>query len=447
MTTLHAGGKFHSKVYDTSGGLHGVGVSVVNALSESLEVEVARGRQALPPALRPRRAGGEAEGPRRGPQQARHGVRFKPDEKIFGKGATFRPERLFAMARAKAYLFGGVEIRWSCAPELIKGKDVPEKATFHFPGGLSEYLAAELAGEKTIAPVFCRPHRQGERPRRGRVGGRVVSRRRLHPLLLQHHPDRRRRHPRGGPAHGAHPWPQGLRRARRQQARRRRHRRRRDDLGGGAAVGVHPRAGIRRPDQGPPVVGGGDAHRRERRARPVRPLARGRARRRHAPARLGGGARRGAAPPPRGARDQPQTGDTQAAPARQARRLQLGQRVRNRDLHRRGRFRRRFGQAGAQPRQPGDPAAARQDPQRRQRRPRQAARQPAARRPHAGPRRRARRRLSRRGPALRPRHHHDRRRRRRRPHRLAADHLLLPRAAGARSAAATSTWPCRRSTG
>jgi topoisomerase-4 subunit B len=81
-------------------------------------------------------------------------IRFKPDEQIFGKGATFKPERLLAMARAKAYLFGGVEIRWACAPELIEGTKVPEKATFHFPGGLSEYLAAELGEEKTIAPIF-----------------------------------------------------------------------------------------------------------------------------------------------------------------------------------------------------------------------------------------------------------------------------------------------------
>jgi topoisomerase-4 subunit B len=154
MTMLHSGGKFHSKVYDTSGGLHGVGVSVVNALSESLEVEVARGKKLY----RQRYARGAPTEKIKflGEVNNRRGtrIRFKPDEQIF-KGITFRPERLVAMARAKAYLFGGVEIRWSCAPELIKGKDVPEKATFHFPGGLSEYLAAELGEEKTIAPIFA----------------------------------------------------------------------------------------------------------------------------------------------------------------------------------------------------------------------------------------------------------------------------------------------------
>jgi topoisomerase-4 subunit B len=154
MTMLHSGGKFDSKVYDTSGGLHGVGVSVVNALSESLEVEVARGRRlyrqrfARGVPVEKLKSLGEVHN-RRGTK-----VRFRPDPQIFGKGATFSPERLFKMARAKAYLFGGVEIRWSCAPELVKGTDVPEKATFHFPGGLSEYLAAELGGEKTIAPIF-----------------------------------------------------------------------------------------------------------------------------------------------------------------------------------------------------------------------------------------------------------------------------------------------------
>jgi topoisomerase-4 subunit B len=154
MTMLHSGGKFDSKVYDTSGGLHGVGVSVVNALSESLEVEVARGRKlyrqrfarGLP--VEKLKALGEVHN-RRGTK-----IRFKPDPQIF-KGAAFSPERLFRMSRAKAYLFGGVKIVWSCAPELVKGTDVPERAEFHFPGGLSEYLTAELGAEKTIAPIFA----------------------------------------------------------------------------------------------------------------------------------------------------------------------------------------------------------------------------------------------------------------------------------------------------
>ncbi|MDZ5698279.1 DNA topoisomerase IV subunit B [Chelativorans sp. M5D2P16] len=148
MTTLHAGGKFDSKVYETSGGLHGVGVSVVNALSETLEVEVARNRQLY----RQRFARGAAQGKieNLGEVHNRRGtrVRFKPDAEIFGAGATFSPDRLYRMARSKAYLFGGVEIRWNCAPSLLKEKDeTPEKATFHFPGGLKDFLAASLDGE------------------------------------------------------------------------------------------------------------------------------------------------------------------------------------------------------------------------------------------------------------------------------------------------------------
>jgi len=155
MTTLHAGGKFDSKVYDTSGGLHGVGVSVVNALSDSLEVEVARGRRLY----RQRFVRGVPTEPLQdlGEVHNRRGTRtrFHPDPEIFGKGAAMKPERLFAMSRSKAYLFGGVEIRWRCDPAAIGGKDVPEKATFHFPGGLKEYLAAELGDERTVVPIFA----------------------------------------------------------------------------------------------------------------------------------------------------------------------------------------------------------------------------------------------------------------------------------------------------
>ncbi len=148
MCTLHAGGKFDSKVYETSGGLHGVGVSVVNALSDLLEVEVARGRKLY----RQRFSRGVPQGGLEplGDVQNRRGtkIRFHPDADIFGKGAKFEPARLYRMARSKAYLFGGVEIRWSCAPELIADKDkTPDKAVFHFPGGLKDYLVATLGDE------------------------------------------------------------------------------------------------------------------------------------------------------------------------------------------------------------------------------------------------------------------------------------------------------------
>ncbi|MBX9910659.1 MAG: DNA topoisomerase IV subunit B [Beijerinckiaceae bacterium] len=156
MTTLHAGGKFDSKAYETSGGLHGVGVSVVNALSDHLEVEVARG-QTLYRQIFSR---GHPQGPletvgrvanRRGTR-----VRFHPDAQIFGEGAHFVPARLFRMARSKAYLFGGVEIRWHCAPSLLKAEgDVAADAVFKFPGGLRDYLGREIEGKDLVAePIF-----------------------------------------------------------------------------------------------------------------------------------------------------------------------------------------------------------------------------------------------------------------------------------------------------
>ena len=151
LTTLHAGGKFDSKVYETSGGLHGVGVSVVNALAETLEVEVARGQKLYSQTYHR----GRADGPLTlvGPIQNRRGtkVRFLPDPEIFGAAAQFRPARLYRMARSKAYLFGGVEIRWHCAPELLKADDpVPAEALLHFPGGLADYLQDRVRGYATV---------------------------------------------------------------------------------------------------------------------------------------------------------------------------------------------------------------------------------------------------------------------------------------------------------
>ncbi|WP_047454935.1 DNA topoisomerase IV subunit B [Rhizobium rhizogenes] len=151
MTKLHAGGKFDGKAYETSGGLHGVGVSVVNALSDDLEVEVARNRKLY----RQRFSRGVPQGglEELGDVHNRRGtrVRFHPDPQIFGDHAKFEPARVFRMARSKAYLFGGVEIRWSCDPELAPaGSDVPEKAVFHFPGGLKDYLKATMGNEFTV---------------------------------------------------------------------------------------------------------------------------------------------------------------------------------------------------------------------------------------------------------------------------------------------------------
>jgi topoisomerase-4 subunit B len=152
MCTLHAGGKFDSKVYETSGGLHGVGVSVANALSERMEVEVAREQQLYKMAFERGKPKGKLTKAGRAPNRRGTSIRFRPDPQIFGEKAAFRPERVFKMARSKAYLFGGVEIRWHCAPELLRGlENVPERATFHFAEGLKDYLAESLQGATLIA--------------------------------------------------------------------------------------------------------------------------------------------------------------------------------------------------------------------------------------------------------------------------------------------------------
>ncbi|MDA0230627.1 MAG: DNA topoisomerase IV subunit B [Proteobacteria bacterium] len=151
LTTLHSGGKFGGKVYATSGGLHGVGLSVVNALSDDLIVEVARDKNLW----RQTYSRGVAKDKltHKGEVSNRRGtsITFHPDPEIFGSDIGFRPATVYRMARGKAYLFRGVEIRWSCAPELREPKsDVPEKDVLHFPHGLSDFLAAEL-GKRTTA--------------------------------------------------------------------------------------------------------------------------------------------------------------------------------------------------------------------------------------------------------------------------------------------------------
>ena len=150
MCTLHAGGKFDGKAYETSGGLHGVGVSVVNALSELVEVEVAREQKLY----RMRFSRGLPLGPLEhlGAIRNRRGtsVRFKPDGEIFKSGSAFSPARLYKMARSKAYLYRGVEIRWACDPALVAGTDTPDRAVLRFPGGLSDYLAREVEGKPLV---------------------------------------------------------------------------------------------------------------------------------------------------------------------------------------------------------------------------------------------------------------------------------------------------------
>ena len=150
FTMLHSGGKFSGKVYETSGGLHGVGISVVNALSDNLEVEVIRDRTIYKQVY----SRGEAKTKltKEGTIQNRKGtcVLFHPDAEIFGDKAKFRPEKLYKLARSKAYLFRGVEIRWKCAESLLNSSEVPAEETIHFPGGLKDFLEVNIAGRTTV---------------------------------------------------------------------------------------------------------------------------------------------------------------------------------------------------------------------------------------------------------------------------------------------------------
>ena len=154
LSTLHSGGKFAGKAYATSGGLHGVGVSVVNALSSDTVIEVARDRQLY----RQRFSRGQTLGPleRLGGTPNRRGtsVAFTPDTEIFGPELHFKPARLYRLARSKAYLFAGVEIRWKCAAALVEGSDIPAEAVFQFPGGLADHLREQIGGREGATTDF-----------------------------------------------------------------------------------------------------------------------------------------------------------------------------------------------------------------------------------------------------------------------------------------------------
>ncbi|MGK2739929.1 DNA topoisomerase IV subunit B [Tepidicaulis sp. LMO-SS28] len=153
MTTLHSGGKFGGDAYETSGGLHGVGVSVVNALAEWLEVEVALDQQLY--VQRFERGEPKSKLQKKGPVKNRRGttVTFHPDAQIFGKELAFKAERLYRMARSKAYLFGGVEIRWKCPEDMLPAKsDVPAEGVLCFPNGLTDFLASQTEGITTVTP-------------------------------------------------------------------------------------------------------------------------------------------------------------------------------------------------------------------------------------------------------------------------------------------------------
>ncbi|HCQ71680.1 MAG TPA: DNA topoisomerase IV subunit B [Rhodospirillaceae bacterium] len=151
MTTLHAGGKFSDKAYETAGGLHGVGISVVNALSELVEVEVARDKVLYRQTFSRGIPQDKLKKVGTAPNRRGTAVKFKPDFQIFGEKMRFRPARLFQMARSKAYLYRGVEVRWSCDPSLLpEDSKVPAEATLTYPNGLADQLEEVFKGKATI---------------------------------------------------------------------------------------------------------------------------------------------------------------------------------------------------------------------------------------------------------------------------------------------------------
>ncbi|MGC1270076.1 MAG: ATP-binding protein, partial [Croceibacterium sp.] len=152
LTTLHSGGKFSGKAYATSGGLHGVGVSVVNALSSLTRIEVAKNKELFAQEFSRGLPLGGLQRLGATPNRRGTSVTFVPDTEIFGD-RDFKPARLFKLARSKAYLYAGVEIRWRCAPSLVSA-DVPAEAVFQFPGGLADHLAEQIEGRECVTADF-----------------------------------------------------------------------------------------------------------------------------------------------------------------------------------------------------------------------------------------------------------------------------------------------------
>ena len=172
LTTLHSGGKFSGKAYATSGGLHGVGVSVVNALSRLTRVEVARNKELYAQEFSRGVPTGDFAKIGNAPNRRGTTVTFVPDPEIFGDDAKFKPARLFRLVRSKAYLFAGVEIRWKCAPSLVSD-DVPAEATFQFPGGLADHLTEQLGVRECVTTQFFKGSQDFPRSEQGDEQGRV----------------------------------------------------------------------------------------------------------------------------------------------------------------------------------------------------------------------------------------------------------------------------------
>ena len=437
LTTLHSGGKFSAKVYETSGGLHGVGLSVVNALADELEVEVAREKKLWVQTYVRGKPKGKLKNAGAAPNRRGTTIRFHPDPEIFGKDAEFSPARLYRMARAKAHLHRGVEIVWSCDQKLLGPKDAtPADAVLHFPGGLVDFVAEALDGRTSLTPTPFAG--EGKLANGGGTEGRIewaltwpVDGEGQLDSYCNTVPT-----PQGG-THEAG-LRSGLIRAIKAYG----------ELAGNRKAGQ-----ITADDVMEGVLGALSIFIRD-------PQFQGQTKERLASSHV----TRMVDAAIKDHFDHWLSGD----PATADRLLEaLIERAEERAARRRdkeqtrksatrklrlpgklsdcsngtsegteiflveGDFGRRLREAGARPAHPGGVAAARQDPQRRHRNQREAPWQPGNQRPDPGTRLRHGFAVRCRQAALRARHHHDRCGRGRRAYRLAADHLLLPRDGGA----------------
>lgn len=156
LTTLHSGGKFSGNSYETAGGLHGVGISVVNALAASLQIKVYREGKLYSQAYAKGHPLGKIEVSEAPKRMKGTSITFTPDPEIFGEKARLRPSKVFDLAKAKAYLYKGVEIEWKCDKEILSGCDIPAEAIIHFPNGIRDYLSSKVSSDNLIGDeIFC----------------------------------------------------------------------------------------------------------------------------------------------------------------------------------------------------------------------------------------------------------------------------------------------------
>jgi topoisomerase-4 subunit B len=251
LTTLHSGGKFDGKVYQTSGGLHGVGLSVVNALASELRVEVARDKQLWVQEYSRGAPTGKLTKQKGTVNRRGTTIAFHPDAEIFGAKATFEGKRLYDMAKAKAYLFRGVEIRWSCDPAVATDQSIPEKEIFQFPDGILDYLRSTL-GERPLVGADIFAGRADLSGAKGRIEWAIS---------WQHGSHARRWQPCGWHPGCPDPWPERLWRTDEQSQGRATDSRRHFRRCRNCALAVHRRTAVSGTDQGKTVHARGGADR------------------------------------------------------------------------------------------------------------------------------------------------------------------------------------------